>query len=56
MKTKCQHTWQPNFADRVSKQKGYVWRCFCCGSVRKTTPDEFKKVDMNTHLRGLIRI
>ena len=53
---KCRHYWMENFVDRKSYQQGYVWRCYDCGRVRKTTPDELKKVDMNAHLRGLISI
>lgn len=38
----CKRIWQPNFLDRKSIKSGYVWRCFCCGRVRKTTPKEMK--------------
>jgi hypothetical protein len=39
---KCKQIWQPNFVDSKSIKKGYVWRCFCCSRVRKTTPKEMK--------------
>jgi len=39
---KCKGIWQPNFVDSKSIEKGYVWRCFCCSRVRKTTPESMK--------------
>lgn len=36
------HVWQPNFDDSKSIKKGYLWRCYMCGYVRKTTPKEMK--------------
>jgi hypothetical protein len=39
---KCRHTWEPNFDNTKSIKRGYVWRCFRCGCVRKTTPQEMK--------------
>lgn len=37
MKRKCnkKHVWQPNFVDTKSYKRGFMWKCFCCGKVKK---------------------
>lgn len=38
MTRKCKQIWQPNYCDTKSFKRGYTWRCFCCGKVRKSCP------------------
>lgn len=53
---RCIHIggWMPNSEISKSYKNGYVWKCFTCGGIRKTTPKELKKYERETMLPGLI--
>lgn len=53
------HVYMPNYVDSRTYAQGYLWRCFDCGRVRKTTPADlrpFEKLDASRDLRGLIAV